>query len=83
MSFAHNVGVPAELISDHANLLIGPKSDYAKKAQFLNIKQTSCEPRTQQQNKFEGETILLKCRWKKSDDYQQLSSTSVGLCSRI
>ena len=37
MSFAHDVGVPAELISNHANLLIGPKSDYAKQAQFLNI----------------------------------------------
>ena len=58
MSFAHDVGVPAELISDHANMLIGPKSDYAKQARFLNIKQTSCEPRTQRQNEFEGETRL-------------------------
>ena len=37
MSFSHDVDVPAELVSDHANLLIGPKSDYAKQAQFLNI----------------------------------------------
>ena len=35
-----------------------------KKARFLNIKQTSCEPYTQRHNKFEGETRLLKRRWK-------------------
>lgn len=50
MSFAHDVGAPVELVSDHANLLIGSTSDYAKKARFLNMKQTFCEPNTQCQN---------------------------------
>ena len=64
LSFAHDVGAPAELISDHANLLVGPQCEFAKKARFLNIKQTSCEPYTQRHNNFEGENRLLKRRWK-------------------
>ena len=64
MSFAHEMGAPVELVSDHASLLIGPKLDYGKKARFLNVKQTSCEPNNQRQNEFEGETKLLRRRWK-------------------
>ena len=64
LAFAHDVGAPAELISDHAAMLIGPQCEYAKKARFLNIKQSSCEAHTQRHNKFEGETRLLKRRWK-------------------
>ena len=64
MTFAHKVGAHTELVSDHANLLICQKSDYAKKARFLNLKQTSCEPNTQGQNEFGGEIRLLKRRWK-------------------
>ena len=64
MSFAHNVGAPTELISDHGAELIGPKSKFAEKARFLNVKQLSCEPYTQHQNEFEGKTRLLKRRWK-------------------
>ena len=64
MSFVHDVGAPAELVSDHANLLIGPKLCSAKKARFLNLKQTICEPNTQRQIGFEGETRRLKLRWR-------------------
>ena len=64
LAFGHDVGAPAELISDHAAMLIGPQCEYAKQARFLNIKQSSCEPYTQRHNKFEGETRLLKRRWK-------------------
>ena len=64
LTFAHDVGAPAELISDHAAMLIGPQCEYAKKARFLNIKQSSCEAHTQRHNKFEGDTRLLKRRWK-------------------
>ena len=64
LAFAHDVGVPAELISDHAAMLIGPQCKYVKQARFLNIKQASCEPYTQRQNEFEDETRLLKRRWK-------------------
>ena len=64
LAFANDVGAPAELISDHASMLIGPQCEYAKQARFLNIKQSSCEPHTQRQNDFEGETRLLKCHWK-------------------
>ena len=60
LAFAHDFGAPAELISDHAAMLIGPQCEYAKQARFLNIKQASCEPYTQRQNEFEGETRLLK-----------------------
>ena len=38
MTFAHDVGALAELISDHAAMLIGPQCEYAKKVRFLNIK---------------------------------------------
>ena len=62
LAFAHDIGAPAELISDHAAILIGPQCKYAKKARFLNIKQSSCEPHTQRQNRFKGETRLLKSR---------------------
>ena len=64
LTFTYDVGAPAELILDHAAMLIGPQCEYAKKACFLNIKQSSCEPQTQRHNKFEGETRLLKRRWK-------------------
>ena len=46
MTFAHDVEAPAELVSDHAAGLIGPQCDFAKKARFLNVKQSSCEPHT-------------------------------------
>ena len=64
LAFAHDFCAPTELISDHAVMLIGPQCEYAKQARFLNIKQSSCEPHTQRNNKFEGETRLLKRRWK-------------------
>ena len=64
LAFVHNVGAPAELISDNVAMLVGPKCEYAMQARFLNIKQSSCEPYTQRQNEFEGETRLLKCHWK-------------------
>ena len=38
MSFAHDVEAPAELVSDHANFLVGPKLDYATKAKSLDGK---------------------------------------------
>ena len=60
LAFAHDVGTPAELISNHASMLIGPQCEYAKQARFLNIKQSSCELYTQLQNSFEGGTRLLK-----------------------
>ena len=37
LAFAHDVGAPAELISDHVAMLIGPQCEYAKQAHFLNI----------------------------------------------
>ena len=81
LTFAHDVGAPVELISDHAAMLIGPQCEYVKQARFLNIKQLSYEPYTQRHNKFEGETRLLKHRWKnQSDGYQQHSASSLGLC---
>ena len=64
ITFAHDVGAQAELVSDHPAELIGPKSKFAKKARFLNVKQSSCEPYTQRQNEFEGEIRLLKRPWK-------------------
>ena len=64
MQFAQDVGAPAENISDGAPLLIGRASNFAKKLRFLNIKQSSCEPNSQRQNNFEGDTRLLKRRWK-------------------
>ena len=64
LDFAHDVGAPAELITDSANLLQGHNSDFAKKARFLNIPLHATEPGTQRQNKFEGETRILKRRWK-------------------
>ena len=64
MNFAHDVGAPAEIITDGAPLLIGKDSDFAKTARFLRSKLSSCEPGTQRQNNFEGETRLLKRRWK-------------------
>ena len=60
--FVHDVGAPAELISDYVAMLIRPQCEYAKKARFLNIKQSSCEAHTQRHNKFEGKTRILKCR---------------------
>ena len=35
------MGVPAELISDRASILIGKNSNFVKKAGFLNVKQPS------------------------------------------
>ena len=64
LAFVHDVGAPVELTSDHTAMLIGPQCKYEKQARFLNIKQSSCEPYTQRQNEFEGETRLLKRRWK-------------------
>ena len=64
LAFTHDVGALAELISDHAAMLIGPQCEYAKQARFFNIKQLSCEQHTQRQNEFEGKTRLLKRRWK-------------------
>ena len=64
LAFAYDVGAPAELISDHAVMLVGPQCEYVKQARFLNIKQSSCEPYTQRQSGFEGETRLLKRHWK-------------------
>jgi hypothetical protein len=64
MDFAHDVGAPAEIITDGAPLLIGKESDFAKTARFLRSKLSSCEPGTQKQNLFEGETRLFKRRWK-------------------
>ena len=47
MPFVHNMGAPAELVSDHtAAEFIGPKSKFAEKARFLNVKQLSYEPHT-------------------------------------
>ena len=62
MTFAHNIGALAELVSDHAVELIGPQCKFVEKERFLNIKQSSCEPYTQH-HEFEGETRLLKRRW--------------------
>ena len=64
LAFAHDVGAHVELISYHASMIIGPQCEYAKQARFLKIKHSSCEPHTQRQNGFEGETRLLKRRWK-------------------
>ena len=64
MAFAHDVGAPAELISEHAAMLIGAQCEYTKKTHFLNIKQSSCEPYTQRLHESEGETRLLKRCWK-------------------
>ena len=44
-NFAHSVGAPAEIISDGAPILIRRNSDFTKKCRFLNIKQSSCEPK--------------------------------------
>ena len=63
VTFAHSVGVPTELISNSASMLIGRDCVFAKQCRFLNVKQTACESHTQKQNGFEGETRLLKCRW--------------------
>ena len=38
MTFVHDVGAPAELVSDHTVALIGPESKFAAKARFLNVK---------------------------------------------
>ena len=43
MTFVHDVGAPAELTLDHAAMLNGPQYKYAKKARFLNIKQSSVD----------------------------------------
>ena len=64
MACVHDVGAPAELILDHTAMLIGPQCEYAREARFLNIKQSFCEPYTQRQNDFEGETSFLKRCWK-------------------
>ena len=69
LTFAHDVGAPAELISDHAAMLIGPQCEYAKKARFLNIKQSSCEPHTQRHSKFEGERRLFEASLEESNGY--------------
>ena len=47
MDFAHDVGAPAELITDSANLLQGANSEFAKKARFLNVPLYGTEPGTQ------------------------------------
>ena len=44
ITFTHDVGAPAETVSDHASELIGPKSKFVKKARFFNAKQLSYEP---------------------------------------
>ena len=64
MNFVNTVGAPAELVSDHAAMLIGRGSDFAKQCRYYHIKQSACEPDTQKQNDFEGETRLGKLRWK-------------------
>ena len=53
MTISHDVGAPAEIVSDHTGELIGPNSKFAEKARFLNVKQSSCEPYTEHQNYFE------------------------------
>ena len=59
-----DVGIPAELVSDSAPLLIGPQSDFVKQANFLRTKLRSSEPHTQRQNEDEGTTRILKQRLK-------------------
>ena len=47
MTFAQNIGAPAELVLDHIAELVGPQCKFAEKAKFFNSKQLSCEPYTQ------------------------------------
>ena len=47
VTFAHDVGAPAEIVSNHVAKLIGPKSKFAEKTRFLNVNQSSCEPYNQ------------------------------------
>ena len=61
---AEDVGIPAELVSDSAPLLVGPQSDFVKQANFLRTQIRSSEPHTQRQNEDEGTTRILKRRWK-------------------
>ena len=61
---AEDVGIPAELVSDSAPLLVGPQSEFVKQANFLRTKLRSSEPHTQRQNEDEGTTRILKRRWK-------------------
>jgi len=44
---SEDVGIPAELVSDSAPLLVGPQSDFMKQANFLRTKLRSSEPHTQ------------------------------------
>ena len=44
LAFAHDVGAPAELISGHANLLVGPQCEFAKKARFLTSNKRLVNP---------------------------------------
>ena len=64
LKLAQDVGVPAELFSDHAALPQGQNSDFHKQADFLCIKLSSAKPHTQKHNLGEGETQVLKHRWK-------------------
>ena len=61
---AEDVGIPAELVSDSAPLLVGPQSDFVKQANFLRTKLRSSEPHTQRHNEDEETTRILKRRWK-------------------
>ena len=58
MNFSQDMGAPAEIILDGTPILIERESNFAKKVRFLNIKQSSYKPNTQQHNNFEGETLL-------------------------
>ena len=60
MDFSKKVGTPVEKVINHASLLLGKDSEFQKAACFLHIQQSFCEPHTQKQNVFEGETRLLK-----------------------
>ena len=62
LEFAHDVGAPAEIITDSANLLQGENSGFRDQARFLKVPLYGTEPGTQRQNKFEGETQVLEKR---------------------
>ena len=50
MDFAHDIRALAEIVTAHTSLLLGKDSKFTKTAHFLLIKQSFCDPLTQQEN---------------------------------
>jgi hypothetical protein len=59
-TFAENVGIPADLVTDRAKEETGPNSNFRKLCRELRIRTRETEPYTQKQN--EAETAIRELK---------------------